>query len=90
MSKLPKAKHTKEQYEELGRIVASVYESGYLDAAKSYRMSFFKGIFQGLGAVVGATIVVAAVIWTLSLFSEVPLLGRLVENIEATITTEQP
>ena len=80
---------TSKQYEDLGRIVASVYETGFLDAAKSYKSSFIKGLFQGFGGVVGATIVVAILIWIMSLFSQVPLLGRLAENLRDTVQTGQ-
>ena len=85
----PKSKQTNKQYEELGKIVANVYETGYLDAAKSYRMSFIKGLFQGLGGAVGATLLVAVLIWVLSLCGEVPLLNRLSENIQQTVQTTQ-
>lgn len=85
----PKPAKNSKQYEELGRIVASVYETGYLDHAKSYKMSFFKGLFQGLGGAIGATILLAVLIWVLSLFSQVPLVGRFTENIRNTVTTEQ-
>lgn len=83
-------KLSKKQYEELGRIVASVYETGYLDAAKSYRMSFIKGMFRGLGSVVGATILVALLLWVLSLFNEIPLLGNIVDKVETSIEQTTP
>lgn len=73
------------QYEELGRIVASVYETGYLDAAKSYKMSFIKGMFQGLGGVIGATLLVALLLWLLSLFNELPFLGDIVDQVQTTV-----
>lgn len=34
--------------------------------AQIYRMNFFRGIFFGLGSVLGGTIVVALIIWVLS------------------------
>lgn len=77
------------EYESLGRVVAAVYETGYLDAGKSYRQSFIKGMFQGLGGVVGATVLVALLVWVLSLFGEVPLIGRLIENVESTVEQSQ-
>lgn len=83
-TKVASAKH----YEELGRIVASVYETGYLDAAKSYRQSFLKGLFQGLGGVVGATILVALLIWVLSFFNEIPFIGKITEQVQDTIQTQ--
>lgn len=85
----PQNKHTAKQYEDLGKIVASVYETGYLSAAKSYRMSFLKGLFQGAGGVIGATVLIALLIWVLSLFSEIPLLNRIAENLQQTVQTTQ-
>lgn len=78
----PKNKLTSKQYENLGRIVASVYESGYLDAAKSYRMTFFKGVIGGFGGVIGATIVVAIVLGILSQFDQIPLIERIIRTLE--------
>lgn len=91
MKNTPKTKQkpAKEQYEELGRIVAAVYETGYLDAKKSYKQSFLKGMFQGLGGVVGATVLVALLIWVLSLFGDVPLIGRFTNKIEQTVESQQ-
>lgn len=37
-----------------------------------YKMNFFRGLFFGLGSVLGATIVVAFVVWLLSLLSDIP------------------
>lgn len=91
MSKKPNksTKLTAKQYEELGEIVANVYETGYLDAAKSYRMSFIKGLFQGLGAAIGATLLVALVIWILSLFTQIPVVGRFSETLRDSVQTTQ-
>lgn len=76
---------TKSQYEDLGRIVAAVYETGYLNKAQSYKMTFTKGVLQGFGGVLGATVVVALMLWALSFFSEVPLIGDFVHNVEQTV-----
>ncbi len=37
-----------------------------------YLMNFIRGIFLGVGTVLGGTIVVALIIWLLSLFADVP------------------
>jgi uncharacterized protein YbgA (DUF1722 family) len=84
---MSKASLSQKDYEKLGKIVAAVYETGYLDIRKSYKQSFFKGIFQGLGGVIGATILAAVLLWVLSLFSDVPLLGRFVDKVEDTVNT---
>lgn len=82
---LANAPKTAKDYEQLGRIVASVYETGYLDAAKSYKQSLIKGVFGGVGGVLGATIGVALLLWALSLFNELPLIGAFVDKAEQTI-----
>ena len=35
-------------------------------------MSFFRGVFFGVGTVVGGTVVVAIIVWALSLFADIP------------------
>lgn len=80
------SKHlSNKEYESLGRIMAQVYESGYLNAAQTYKMSFLKGMAGGLGGVIGATIFVALIVWLLSLFDSVPLVGPIVDNLRDTI-----
>lgn len=81
----PSKSLTKKQYEELGRIVAAVYETGYLDQAQSYKMTFIKGVIRGFGGVLGATVLVAILIWLLSLFTEIPFIGNIIESFQNTI-----
>lgn len=79
------SKKTAKDYEKIGRVVAGITESGDADKASLYKTAFIKGIFSGLGGVVGATIIVVILLWVLSLLSEVPLLGRLFENLPNTV-----
>lgn len=37
-----------------------------------YLMNFFRGIFFGVGSVIGGTLVVALVLWLLSLLTDIP------------------
>jgi hypothetical protein len=50
-----------------------------------YRMNFVRGIFFGLGSVIGGTIVVALLVWMLSLFVSIPGLGDSVKQIQHTL-----
>lgn len=50
-----------------------------------YKMNFFRGIFFGLGSLLGGTIVVALIIWILSLFVNFPFVSDYVKNTQDTI-----
>lgn len=78
------AKTTKE-YEQLGRMLENLYESSHATRRKLYRISFFKGVASGFGGVLGATILIALLVWALTLFKQVPLLGPLTHKVEKTI-----
>ena len=45
-------------------------------------VNFIAGVFRGLGTVIGASIVIAAIIWLLSLFTQIPLVGDYAKDIE--------
>jgi len=77
------------EYEKLGRIVASVYETGYLDMKQTYKNSLIKGALAGFGGVLGATVLIAVLLWALSLFHEVPLIGNFVTKVEHSIQSGQ-
>jgi len=66
-------------------MLESIYESGYIDRGKTYKMSFLKGVAGGLGGVIGATIVVAALAWVLSLFHSVPLLNTVTDTVRTSV-----
>jgi len=83
--KTNKDKKRAQDYEHLGRMLANIYETGYIDRNKAYKMSFIKGVLAGLGGVIGATLIVALLIWILSLLGSVPLLNTITDNVENTI-----
>lgn len=78
-------KLSSKDYERLGKLLVAIAEIGVADKKKLYKLSFIKGIFGGLGGVIGATIVVAIIIGILSLLGEVPFVGRIAETVEHTI-----
>ena len=80
-----KKEKTVKEYEQLGRAVNSIFETGYLDKRQAYKTSFIKGVVGGLGGVIGATVVVALLIWILSLFSHVPLIGNFTDKVQDTV-----
>lgn len=49
--------------------------------AKVYWMNLVRGIFFGVGSVIGGTIVVAIILWLLSWLVGIPGLGDFIQNI---------
>ncbi|HSX43680.1 MAG TPA: DUF5665 domain-containing protein [Candidatus Saccharimonadales bacterium] len=88
MTPTKKKPETNRDYEQIGRMVANIYESGYIDKGQTYKMSFVKGLLAGLGGVLGATIVVALLLWFLSFFNEVPLIGPVVNSVRHSIESK--
>lgn len=84
-----KQNRSKRDYEELGRRLENIYLTGYISKKEMLKMSFLKGVVAGLGGVIGATIVVGLLLWVLSLFDTVPLIGPLVDNVEGTVKTQK-
>lgn len=84
-----KPKSKEKSYEEIGQMMVNIYESGYLDKNRMYKMSFLKGLVSGLGGVLGATIIVALLIWLLTLFGHISILRPLTDNVRDTIESQR-
>jgi len=48
--------------------------------------NFVAGIFRGLGTIIGASLVIALLIWVLKIFSGMPLVGEYATKIKAGVT----
>jgi hypothetical protein len=88
MSPKQKAKGSDKDYEELGRMLETLYETGYAKHHDMYKMSFLKGVAAGFGGVLGATLLVGLLIWILSLFDTIPLIGPVVDNLHDAVQTQ--
>lgn len=78
-----------QDYGRLAQALEDIYLTGYADRKKLLKMSFLKGLAAGFGGVIGATIVVALLLWILSLFNEVPLIGPFFDTAQNTIESTQ-
>jgi len=74
-------------YEKLGKLLVSIGEIGFKDKKQLYKASFIKGIVGGLGGVIGATIVVALLLFILSLIGEIPFIGEITDPIKDSISS---
>jgi|GEM_PF-622553 len=79
-----------EEYEVIGKLVVDLYDAVNPAKATLYKTAFLKGVLTGVGGVVGATVVIAILLWALSLFDSVPLIGDFFDSVENTIQQGQP
>lgn len=56
-------------------LLEEIFNDYYEDRRNIYKMNFFRGIFFGFGSVLGATVVVALLLWALSFFVDLPFVG---------------
>lgn len=50
-----------------------------------YKINFIRGIFFGLGSVLGGTVVIALLAWILNFFVDIPGIGQSIENAQQSI-----
>jgi len=62
---------------ELGKKLQQFYDAGYVNKKQAVLFSFYKGVASGLGAFLGGTIVIALLVWILSLFHQLPFAGHI-------------
>lgn len=86
---MPKKPKSKEDYEHLGQVLEDIYLSGYTDKRKLLKMSFLKGLATGFGGVIGATVMIALLLWILGRFQQIPLIGPFFDSAQDTIKSNQ-
>ncbi len=62
-----------------------LFQDFYNHRYQLYWMNLLRGIFFGFGTVIGGTIFVALLLWLLSLFGQVPLIGDFVDTIQKSV-----
>lgn len=70
-------------------LLEQLFDDHYKNRWAIYKMNFVRGLFFGLGSVLGATVVVGAVIGLLSLFTDLPVVGGVFQNTQQTIEKQQ-
>jgi len=85
----PDSGHTKVNYERLGKAVEDALILDYIYVLHSTRRqvwsSFVRGLFAGLGGVIGATLGVAVLAAILGFFSSTPVVGHFFTRVGQTI-----
>jgi hypothetical protein len=52
-------------------------------------MNFIRGIFFGFGSILGGTVVIALLAWSLSLFVDIPGIGQSIQDIQQIIKQDK-
>lgn len=66
-------------------VLEDLFEDYFTHRYRIYKLNFIKGIFLGLGSVIGGTIMVALLIWVLSFFNQLPFIGDFVNTVTNSI-----
>lgn len=93
MKKQPDLK-TDEEYAKLGKLLVKAIVRDNINVTHGWRkyiaISFVRGLFMGLGSVVGATILVAVSIWLLNTFDWLPVIGEWLDVFSRELENETP
>lgn len=90
MKKVAKAAQKVKKENELGArraILEDLFYDFHSSRRQIYTMNFFRGVFFGLGSILGGTIVIALVLWILSLLADIP--GGIGDFIQYVVDTVQ-
>lgn len=66
-------------------LLQDLFYDMYKNRRQVYKVNFFRGVFFGFGSVIGGTLIVALLIWLISLFVDIPVIGNYFEDIQQTI-----
>ena len=69
-------------------LLEELFNDLYQSRSRVYRMNFVRGIFFGLGSVLGGTIVVTLIVWGLNLFTDIP--GGIGDFVQRIVESMQP
>ena len=75
----------KNEIEAKQTVLEEVFNVLYDSRPRIYKLNFIRGILFGAGSALGGTLVLALIVWVLSLFVNLPLIGEVFENAQQSI-----
>ena len=66
-----------------------LFDDYYRQRYKVYKMNFVRGIMFGFGSVIGGTLMIALLLWVLTLFNSIPFVGEFTEKVQHSIETNR-
>lgn len=65
--------------------IEELFNDIYAHRLRIYVVNFIRGVSFSVGGIIGATLVIALILWLLSLFSNVPVIGNFFHQTQETI-----
>ncbi len=75
----------KRNHDELAHALEILFAIDYFDKKKLYFHNFVRGMFFSAGGVIGATLIIGVLIWVLSIFDNIPVIGPVFNNTKNSI-----
>ena len=85
MAKSSKPAISDKDAQQVAKALQILFATDYISKKKLYWQNFLRGISFSIGSVIGATVGIALLIWVLSLFKTLPLIGPLFRTANHTI-----
>jgi hypothetical protein len=79
---MAKANYQKNEIKNASKVLEILLATDYISKKELYKANFLRGLFFGLGSFFGATIVIALILWILSLFDSFPFINAIKETLE--------
>lgn len=70
-------------------VLEDLFYDFHRSRAQVYKMNFFRGIFMGVGTVIGGTVVIALLAWVLSFFVNLPGIGGQLQQVQQSIQKDK-
>lgn len=70
-------------------LLEELYQDMYDKRWQLYRLNFFRGVFFAVGGVIGGTVIIALLIWLLSLFDTLPFAGHFIDTVRQTLESSR-
>ena len=71
------------------RLLEELFNDFNRSRSEVYRLNFIRGIIFGLGSALGGTVVIALIVWLLSLFTDIfPFFSGLSEAVDSAVQVD--
>ncbi|MGI9027961.1 MAG: DUF5665 domain-containing protein [Candidatus Saccharimonadales bacterium] len=75
----------KRNHDDIAKALEILFATKYIDKKKLYFYNFLRGMAFSAGGVIGATLIIGLLIWVLSVFDNIPVVGPLFEGTRKSI-----